>query len=127
MHECCCAIWPTGERCDGLAVVDDPALAVYVCYRHTPEGPWQQEAIRSTIRKAIARPDRYLAAVLAEWLDEDLARELGCSRTVVWRLRLMGWPRADRWDADVALMAEVLMADRAQLASLLRSLAGSKR
>jgi hypothetical protein len=23
----CCAIWPTGARCDGLAVVDDPALA----------------------------------------------------------------------------------------------------
>jgi hypothetical protein len=127
MPERCCAIWPAGERCDGLAVVDDPALAGYVCYKHAPAGPRQQEAIRTTIRRAISRPDRYLAAALAEWLDEDLAGELGCSRTVVWRLRLMGWPGVDRFDADVALMADALGADRSRLAALIRSLVGAYR
>jgi hypothetical protein len=58
MPERCCAHWPTGERYDGLAVVDDPALAGYVCYMHAPAGPRQQEAIRATIRQAISRPDR---------------------------------------------------------------------
>jgi hypothetical protein len=119
----CCATWPTGERCDGWAVVDDPARAGYVCYQHAPPGPRQQEAIRATLRKAMGRPDRYLAAALAEWLDDDLAAELGCSAAWVWRLRLMGWPRVDQWAADVALMAEALGADVGQLDSLLRPLA----
>jgi hypothetical protein len=121
--EHCCAIWPTGERCDGWAVVDDPARAGYICYRHAPPGPRKQEAIRATIRKATGRPDRYLAAVLAEDTDDRLAAQLGWAASVVWRLRLMGWPRVDRWAADVALMAEALAADSAQLDSLLRPLA----
>jgi hypothetical protein len=32
MPECCCAPWPTGERCDGVVVVDGPALVGYVWY-----------------------------------------------------------------------------------------------
>jgi hypothetical protein len=122
MTERCCAIWPTGERCDGLAVVADPALAGYVCYKHAPEGPRQQEAIRATIRHAMARPDRYLAAMLAEETDESLAAAVGCSPAWVWRLRLMGWPREAQRDADVRLMAEALGADVAQLATLLGGL-----
>jgi hypothetical protein len=118
----CCAIWPTGVRCDGLAVVDDPALAGYVCYRHAPEGPRQQEAIRATIRHAMTRPDRYLAAALAEETDESLAAAVGCSPAQAWRLRLMGWPRESQRDADVRLMAEALGADVAQLTTLLRGL-----
>jgi hypothetical protein len=123
MPERCCAHWPTGERCDGVAVVDDPARAGYVCYQHAPPGPRQREAIRATVRNAMARPDRYLAAVLAEDTDDALAAQLGCAASVVWRLRLMGWPRTDRWDGDVALMAEALGADRTQLDGLLRPLA----
>jgi hypothetical protein len=64
--ERCCALWPTGERCEGFAVVDDPARAGYVCYEHAPPGPRQRAAIAATIRKAMAAPDRYLAAALAE-------------------------------------------------------------
>jgi hypothetical protein len=120
VSDLCCATWPTGEPCDGWAVVDDPARAGYVCYQHAPPGPRQQEAIRATIRKAITRPDRYLAAALAEQTDDELAAELGCSKTQVWRLRLLGWPRVERWDADVQLMAESLGAEVSRLAALLR-------
>jgi hypothetical protein len=115
----CSAIWPTGERCDGLAVVDDPALAGYVCYKHAPEGPRQQEAIRATIRHAMTRPGRYLAAVLAEETGANLAAAIDCSRASVWRLRLMGGPREAQQDADVRLMGDALGADVAQLATLL--------
>ena len=122
MPETCCAVWPTGQRCDGVAVVDDPALAGYVCYKHAPPGPRQQEAIRATIRKAIPRPDRYLAAALAEFTDDVLAADLGCARSAVWQLRLMGWPRESRRDADVQLMAQALGAEVSRLATLLRGL-----
>jgi hypothetical protein len=71
----------------------------------------------------MTRPDRYLAAVLAEDTDESLAAQVECATAWVWRLRLMGWPRTDRWDTDVALMAEALGADRTQLDQLLRPLA----
>ena len=65
-------------------------------------------------------PDRYLAAALAERPDEDLAAELSCPRAYVWRLRLMGWPRTDHWDADVQLMAAAISADARALGALLR-------
>jgi hypothetical protein len=123
MRDRCCARWPTGEPCDGVAVAHDPARPGTVCYKHAPPGPEQQEAIRVTIRQAMTRPDRYLAAVLAEETDESLAAQVGCSTAWVWRLRLMGWPRTDRWAADIELMAEALGADRTQLDGLLRPLA----
>ncbi|HEY7068406.1 MAG TPA: hypothetical protein VII06_43560 [Chloroflexota bacterium] len=63
-----------------------------------------------------------MAAALAEWTDDVLAAELGCPASVVYRLRLMGWPRADRQAADVALMADALGAEVRPLAALLRSL-----
>ncbi len=56
MTERCCAVWPTGERCDGLAVVDDPERGGYVCYHHAPAGARQAEAIRATIRRAMTHP-----------------------------------------------------------------------
>ena len=68
----------------------------------------------------MTRPDRYPAATLAEETDESLAARLGCSPLWAWRLRLMGWPRADRWAADVQLMAETIGADVGALARLLR-------
>jgi hypothetical protein len=122
MPERCCAVLASGERCDGAAVVDDPGLAGYVCYEHAPPGPRQQAAIAATIRQAITAPDRYLAAALAEETDTSLAALLGCAPSRVWRLRLMGWPRADSWAADVTGMAEGVGADAERLGSLLRRL-----
>jgi hypothetical protein len=120
--ERCCALWPTGERCEGFAVVDDPARAGYVCYEHAPPGPRQRAAIAATIRKAMAAPDRYLAAALAEETDASLAALLACAPPRVWRLRLMGWPRTDQWEADVADMAASIGADAELLGGLLRRL-----
>ncbi len=122
MSEQCCAIWPTGDRCEHPGVVVDEARGGLVCHLHAPPGPLQQEALRAVIRKAMVHPDRYLAAALAEWTDEALAAELGCSTTWVWRLRLCGWPRVDRWHADVMMMAEALSAETTRLAALLRRL-----
>ena len=119
--EHCCAVWYDGAPCDRPGVVLDEARGGRVCYVHAPPGPQQQAAIAATIRKAMARPDRYLAATLAEHTDASLAALLGCSPRWVWRLRLMGWPRADRWDADVQLMAEATQADVGALAAPLRA------
>ena len=83
-------------------------------------GSHQQAAIAATIRQAITRPDRYLAARLAEKTDASLAARLGCSPAWVWRLCLMGWPRAAQWEADVQLMAEAVGAERGALAAVLR-------
>src|SRR5687767_10089629 len=99
-------LWPsaaapsrrTGRNATGLPSSMAPR-AGYVCYEHAPPGPRQQAAIAATIRKAMAAPDRYLAA-LAEETDEHLAIQLGCPPRLVWRLRLAGWPRADQWAAD---------------------------
>jgi hypothetical protein len=121
MREQCCGVWATGVRCERPGVVVDEARGGWVCHLHAPPGPQQQAAISATIRRAMTRPDRYLAATLAEWTDELLSDELGCSATVVWRLRLMGWPRTDRWETDVQLMAEALQADPRRVTALLRS------
>jgi hypothetical protein len=119
--EQCRAGWYDGQPCDRDGVVLDEDRGGLVCHVHAPPGPQQQEALRATIRKAMTRPDRYLAAVLAEETDVSLAAQIGCPASVVYRLRLCGWPRADRWDADIALIADTLGADRTQLASLLRA------
>ena len=56
---------------------------------------------------------------------EDAKVVLGCPASVVYRLRLCGWPRADRWDADVQMIADTLDTDRGRLAALLRQLGTS--
>jgi hypothetical protein len=40
------------------------------------------------IRRAMLHPERYLAAALAEWPDEDLAASCGAAPARVWLLRL---------------------------------------
>jgi hypothetical protein len=122
MSQRCCGVWPSGERCRHLGAVVDEARGGWVCYVHAPPGPIQQEAVRIALRRAMLHPERYLAAALAEWTDEVLAEELGCAPAVLWRLRLMGWPRADQWVPDVQLMADALGADTSALAALLRAL-----
>jgi hypothetical protein len=42
-----------------------------------------------TLRRAMPRPDRYVAAALAERTDEGLGADLGCAPSVRWRLGLM--------------------------------------
>jgi hypothetical protein len=75
--------------------------------------------VRVAVRHAIARPERYLAAALAEWTDEYLAAELGCRTSNVWRLGLCGWPRTAQWNRDVAQMAAAVGCPPAALAALL--------
>src|SRR5437879_1265730 len=111
MDRACCALLPDGRPCGALGVVPDEQRGGMVCYAHAPAGPLQRRAIRATIRRAITRPDRYLAAALAEETDESLAAILGCPVGWVWRLRLAGWPRADRWHADIQAMARAVGAD----------------
>src|SRR4051812_39462513 len=61
----------------------------------------------------MARPDRYLAAALGEWPDEDLAYAMRADPVKVWRLRLCGYPRSDRWAHDTQQLAILVDADSA--------------
>ncbi len=54
----------------------------------------------------MARPDRYLAATLAEEADERWTALLACPANRVYRLRPCGWPRTDQWATDVHLLAD---------------------
>lgn len=83
--------------------------------------PLDHQALRAhTIRRAMLHPDRYLAAVLAEWPDEDLAHATGALPDQVWQLRLCGYPRADRWSDDLQAMADLVDAVPIELEALLR-------
>jgi hypothetical protein len=75
-----------------------------------------------TIRRAMLRPDRYLAAALAEWPDEDLAYATRADPTRVWQLRLCSYPRADRWHCETQLLAALVDADVGLLRTMLRLL-----
>jgi hypothetical protein len=82
------------------------------------------QRFRHLIRRCMTQPERFLAAALAELPDEVLASRIGAPTSQVYRLRLMGWPRADRWDHDVYQMATAIGADPALLDGLLRSRLG---
>jgi hypothetical protein len=79
---------------------------------------------RHLIVRCMAQPDRFLAAALAELTDDVLAAAVGALMGQVYRLRLMGWPRADQWDHDVYQMAMAIGADPGLLDGLLRSRLG---
>jgi hypothetical protein len=68
------------------------------------------------------RPDRYLAAALAEWPDEDLAYAMRADPARVWQLRLCGYPRADRWHRETQQLAALVGADVGLLRAMLRVL-----
>jgi hypothetical protein len=68
------------------------------------------------------RPDRYLAAALAEWPDEDLGYATRADLALVWQLRLCGYPRADRWHAETAQLPALVGADVSLLRIMLRAL-----
>ncbi len=123
----CIAQRADGRPCGGLGVVIDEQRGGWVCYAHAPAGPLQRRALRTTIRRAMMRPDRYLAAALAEETDESLAALLGCPIGWVWRLRLASWPRTDRWYEDIQAMAAAIGGDPELLAALFRRLADPGR
>jgi hypothetical protein len=64
-------------------------------------------------------PDRYIAAALAEWSDEDLAAAIGADPSKVWRLRLCSYPRRFCWAGDIVLMAKLVDGDDRLLEGLL--------
>jgi hypothetical protein len=72
-----------------------------------------------TIRQAMQRPDRYLAAVLAEWPDEDLAYAIGALPGEVWKLRLAGYPSTRRWATNIQQLADLVDAIPLELERLL--------
>jgi hypothetical protein len=75
-----------------------------------------------TIRQAMLKPDRYLAAVLAEIPDADLAIAIGALPDQVWKLRLAGRPSTAWWAADVHALADLVDAIPLELERLLRHL-----
>jgi hypothetical protein len=113
----CLALLPSGEVCLADAV---PGLRY--CREHVSVRGMDRARLGQAIRQAMRAPDRYLAAVLAEWPDEDLAAELGADRHLIWQLRLCGYPRAERWAADVVDLALLVDADPRRLEALLRRL-----
>jgi hypothetical protein len=71
------------------------------------------------LRWAMLHPDRYIAAALAEWSDEDLAAVIAADPIKVWRLRLCGYPRRFCWAGDIVLMAKLVDGDDRLLEALL--------
>src|SRR5438270_27517 len=99
----CLALLETGDVC--LAAVL-PGLRY--CPAHAGSGSVDRA---QTLRRAMLRPDRYLAAALAEWPDDDLAYATRGHAAAMWRLRLCGYPRADQWHRDTQQLAALVGAD----------------
>jgi len=74
------------------------------------------------IRHAMRRPDRYLAAALAEWTDEALAAELGTDPRQIWQLRVASYPRGAQWDVTIQAYAALLETTVDRLTALLQRL-----
>ena len=62
-----------------------------------------------TVRRAMLRPERYLAAAI------------GADPVKVWQLRLCGWPQASVWADDVRRMADLVDGDPRLLERVLAS------
>jgi hypothetical protein len=67
--------------------------------------PLDGELRARAIRRAILRTDRLLAAVLAEWSDENLPELTEVPAANCWKPRVMGRPREDRWVQDAAAIS----------------------
>jgi hypothetical protein len=78
--------------------------------------------LQSHLARLMLCPERYLTAALAEITDEVLAEAIGANPALVWRLRLMSWPRAHCWERDVYELALVVKADPGRLGAVLRRL-----
>ena len=82
-------------------------------------GHEDRTVLAQALRRAMRHPDRYLAALLAELPDEDIAAAVGADPQLIWRLRLAVWPRRHRWELDIAALATAIDASPAQLESFL--------
>ena len=73
-----------------------------------------------TLRRAMLQPDRYLAAVLAEWPDEYPASAMQADPAKILRLWLSSPPRASHWHRDTRRLATLADADLDLLRYVLR-------
>src|SRR3954470_24061193 len=112
----CLALLETGGVCLADAV---PGLRY--CREHVSLRGKDRALVGQALRQAMRSPDRYLAAALAEWPDEDLAAALGADPASVWQLRLAGWPRLDRWADALAELAALVGTDAYLLGEFLQA------
>jgi hypothetical protein len=87
-----------------------------------PDDTARQQATRRALRAAMQQPDRYLAALLAEETDETLAAAVGGRPDLIWKLRLVMYPRPAYWDHDVHELAAAIHGDPELLDGYLRGL-----
>ncbi len=102
----CLALHPDGASCL------EPALPwLPYCAPHAVLHPPDARLVQRALRRAMARPELYLAATLAEFPDADLASAIGANPHRVWLLRLADWPRLEHWADDLDQIAAVASAD----------------
>jgi hypothetical protein len=117
----------TGSRClalltDGSVCLAPSVSGLRYCREHVSLRGIDRARLGQALRQAMRRPDHYLAALIAEIPDEDLASELSADPNQVWQLRLCGYPRAERWAEDLGQMAALVDASADRLDALLRRL-----
>jgi hypothetical protein len=111
----CLALYPDGSPCL------EPALPwLPYCAPHATLHQVDPRLVRRALRRAIARPESYLAAALAEVPDDDLAAVIGADPRRVWLLRLADWPRLEHWAGDLDQLAGLVGADGSLLAVYLQ-------
>jgi hypothetical protein len=103
-------------KCLGLHADSSPCLEPALpwlpyCAHHATLHPIDTRLVRRALRRAIARPESYLAATLAEFPDADLATAIGGDPRRVWLVRLVGWPRLEHWANDLDQLSALAGAD----------------
>jgi hypothetical protein len=111
----CLAVLPSGDMC-----LADAIPGLHYCPDHASIRGLDPALIARAVRLAMTRPDRYLAAPLAEWPDDDLAAAIGADPARVWLLRLAGWPGLEHWAADLDQLAALASADSNLLGAFLQ-------
>jgi hypothetical protein len=111
----CLALLPTGAVC-----LADAITGLNYCRDHASVQGMERALVAQAVRQAMRHPDRYLAATLAEWPDEDLAAAIGADPARVWLLRLAGWPRLEQWADDLDQLAALASADAYLLGAFLQ-------
>jgi hypothetical protein len=111
----CLALLPGGDVC-----LADAITGLHYCRDHASIRGLNRALITKAVRRAMCNSDRYLAATLAEWPDEDLAAAIAADPARIWLLRLAGWPRLEHWAADLDKLAAVASADAYLLGAFLQ-------
>jgi hypothetical protein len=113
-YQRCFARFPDGGRCHAPVT-----RGRRYCADHAADRKVDRTLLAGGLRRAIAAPDCYLAAALAELLDDDVAAALGIDPHQVWRLRLSAPPCSGHWQRDLQQLAELVDADVDRLEALL--------